>query len=83
MVMRTERKPFHESVVDAIGKVRSSDALLALGELIVATKVPKDHGVIYQAFRTKAEELGVTGSHVFTEVIYSLLEQGRAPRETE
>lgn len=83
MVTKIERKPFHESIVDAIGQVRSSDALLVLGELIVKTKVPKDHEAIYQAFREKAEALGVTDSEVFTQVIQSMAEQGEEAKEKE
>ncbi len=51
-----KKRPFHESVVDAIS-VASSAELESLATLIKATKIPKGHDEIVDAWKKRAEEM--------------------------
>jgi hypothetical protein len=76
-------KPFHESIIDAINNVDPDDAtyhtrLHLLANVILSTKIPKDHDEIIAAWQAKAarfrlnEDLGV---------VESLMVQKRAAEE--
>jgi hypothetical protein len=49
-------KPFHESIVDAIGEASSTD-LHCLGRLIKATAIPKGHDQILTAWEGHARPI--------------------------
>lgn len=53
----SEPKPFHEVVVDAI-LCCSGPKLEFLASIINATKIPKNHDLIINAWRTRSEEMG-------------------------
>ncbi len=53
---KTATRPFHESIVDALMNVQFRDQLNTLGTLIVATKIPKNHGNIVEAFMLQLDE---------------------------
>jgi len=50
-------KPFHESIIDAINACSSVSDLGTLADLIITTKIPKDHDVIISAFKEKMKDL--------------------------
>jgi len=78
MATKTERKPFHESVVDAIAKAKTPDVLNALGELITDTKIPRGHDAIFEAFRVKAMAFGgMVSEFVMSQTSRSLCEQAK------
>jgi hypothetical protein len=54
-----ERKPFHESIVDAIHRAKAPTDLAALGQLIHESKIPKGHDEIAAAWIGKSGELGL------------------------
>jgi len=45
------QKPFHESIVDALYQAPEKH-LACLGNLIIATKIPKNHDQIVEAWRS-------------------------------
>lgn len=49
-----EERPFHETIVDAIG---DAVTLGSLGDLIVRTKIPKNHDAIIEAWERALEQL--------------------------
>lgn len=56
-------KPFHDSIVDAIGNVHGPNeeaipALTIIGRLIINTKIPKNHQVIAYGFKQAIEYWG-------------------------
>lgn len=51
------RRPFHESVVDAIGCAGGPELAL-IGAFIRTTKIPKDHDEIALAWERRRKELG-------------------------
>lgn len=51
-----EKKPFHESIVDAIGYCPFS-ALVALARLIKSTKIPQNHDAIIEAWKRAMESI--------------------------
>ncbi|MEK7536945.1 MAG: hypothetical protein AAB584_00660 [Patescibacteria group bacterium] len=51
-----QRRPFHESIVDAIRRASYSD-MRCLGKLIQETKIPKGHDAIIAAWNDRNEEL--------------------------
>ena len=57
---KTKRLPFHEAVVVAIEKASSHFALHALGDLIMATKIPMGHDEILKAWRKRWSRYGGT-----------------------
>lgn len=77
MVITITRKPFHASILDALGRCRSRDSLVALGDLIVDTKIPQGHDAILQAFKRKAIDIGIGNAKLYARVIDSLYEQER------
>jgi hypothetical protein len=50
------RKPFHESAVEAIG-VASIEEIACIGCLLMITKIPKDHDKIICAWNARCKEL--------------------------
>lgn len=56
--MGDERKPFHESVVDAINRADAAQ-LSFLGDLIKGTKIPKNHDEIVAAWEKRIQEVGI------------------------
>jgi hypothetical protein len=67
--------------VNAIAKVNTASSLLALGELIADTRVPKDHEAIYGALVAKATELDMVNEFAIHRAILSLREQGKEAKE--
>ncbi len=56
-------KPFHESIVDAIDNCtgpgeEAKEKLTTLGDLIINTKIPKNHIVIWAAFERASNYWG-------------------------
>ena len=51
-------KPFHESVVDMINDnpVGAHSTFETIGEMLLRTKLPKDHDVVSAAWMKKADE---------------------------
>jgi hypothetical protein len=52
-----ETKPFHESIVSAIKKAKTPEALDTLADLVKKTKIPKDHEEIRKAFASQAKKM--------------------------
>ncbi len=65
------RKPFHKSIVDAIRRA-TPERLLGLEELVMATKIPKNHDGILEALTARTAALGFTQ---YPGVLDSLREQ--------
>lgn len=57
--MPSDHKPFHESIVDAINSASSVGEMIVLGQLIEATKVPKGHQAIIEAWTAKSVAFGI------------------------
>lgn len=80
------RKPFHESIIDAIQYAGSYDGVrrqteyLCLSRLIKGTRIPKGHDAIIEAWRSRSDRPYVEGDDV---VILDLLEQKREAEENE
>ena len=52
------RRPFHETLVDQIREETVfSDDLIWLGRLIMATKIPRNHDAIIEAWQRRCVEL--------------------------
>ena len=51
------RRPFHETIVDAI-RFTSAKELELLADLIKGTKIPKNHDQIIAAWKNRCLELG-------------------------
>lgn len=51
-------KPFHESIIDALKRANETQEIRTLCELIVHTKIPKNHQEIHDAVQKK-EKFGV------------------------
>ncbi|MDO8470837.1 MAG: hypothetical protein Q7S63_02560 [bacterium] len=70
-------KPFHESVVDALQRARSTDVLLALCELIASTKIPRGHDEIRDAlYKTEARlDFFSFDPAIYDEAVASLMRQ--------
>lgn len=56
-------KPFHESVVDKLEKVKTIDSLELVGLLIMNTKIPKNYKKIYTAFIEAQKRINYTGNN--------------------
>ncbi len=72
--MQTQRRPFHETIMDAIAQVNSSDELNLIATLIMATKIPKGHNEITTAWNQRLQEMG-RARHEDRGVPRDLLEQ--------
>lgn len=55
---QTKLRPFHETIVDAIEHLWSSDEAVVLAGLIKGTKIPKDHDKIAATWKRKLGEFG-------------------------
>ena len=53
-----QRRPFHKTIIDAIRGASNDDALMNLGDLIKATKIPKGHDEIIAAWKQRIDRLG-------------------------
>jgi hypothetical protein len=56
-------KPFHESICDAISNCtgpgeEARERLKVLGELLISTKIPKDHELISEKFKEAISYFG-------------------------
>lgn len=79
-LISTQQKHFVHSIVSAIERFHSSQALLAIGRMIVTSRVleiSEDHDAIFWAFANRVEEQGLQGADlgVFARVIPDMLEQ--------
>jgi len=54
-----QRRPFHESIVDAIHWVDNFGELNLIAKLIKETKIPKDHDKITAAWNRQLQEMGL------------------------
>lgn len=54
---RAVRRPFHETIVEAIHRASSGDELQCLAMLIKETKVPKGHEEIIVAWNQRRQEM--------------------------
>ena len=79
MVVKTNWKPFHESIVDAIKRAEDPVALAILGELIIATRIPQEHRVIQEAYLRRTEEIQGSDQSLATEVTASIRRQESEP----
>lgn len=59
---KMQTKPFHESIVDAINNCENRGELLTLGKLLMATKIPKNHEEIIEAFKTQGKKHELTNA---------------------
>ncbi len=71
------KRPFHETIVDAITTINSYDELNLMARLIKATKIPKGHDEITTAWNQRMKEMGLS-SYQDRGVPASLLEQKQA-----
>lgn len=77
MSEKVERRPFHETIVDYIECYTDYEEDLApLGDLLMATKIPKNHDAIIAAWKKTIE--GVADENGFlTSVLADIEEQKR------
>ncbi len=59
------KRPFHETIVDAIYHIDSSVDFAVLAPLIKATKIPKGHDEIIAAWNDRSNLLGHAGKDLF------------------
>jgi hypothetical protein len=83
---KTPRRPFHESVIEAInrpssGKTRALHRMDCLADLIKTTKIPAGHDEIIEAWKKRCQEL--SWSEESFGVIADLLEQKREAAKKE
>lgn len=55
------RKPFHESIVQAISDAENKDQLEVLAKLLLTTAIPTNHAAIRDALEAKILAVGATG----------------------
>jgi len=77
---KTVKRPFHETIIDAIHSASSND-LRCLATLIKATGVPKNHDEIIVAWKRRREEVGWDNEEFG--VSADLLEQKQEAAEKE
>ena len=81
-----QRRPFHETIVDAIHSASESD-LKCLAKLIRETKIPKDHDAIITSWRQRLRELEISlrlGEDYYPYgVVEALREQKKEAEEKE
>ena len=58
--MDRSRKPFHQSIVDAIERAKTAAEMNTLGQLILETGVPKEQDNVAAAWRDKLDLLGLS-----------------------
>lgn len=71
--MKTDKLPFHETIVNAILYASDINQIECLAKLIKETKIPKNHDTIITAWRKRLEELD--RSDIDLGVCSNLLEQ--------
>lgn len=76
----TEKKPFHETIVEAIRRA-SSVELGCLATLIKATKIPKNHDAIIAAWNERRQAICWGGNDLH--LLADLLGQKREAEEKE
>ena len=69
---KVARRPFHETIVDRIRATRAGSEFNCLAQLIMATKIPKDHDKIIAAWK---EILPKPEGSIVADAIIDLLEQ--------
>ena len=69
------KRPFHETIVDAIGRANTYGELQLLAQLIKATKVPKNHDEIIAAWKQRWQVMGWRQGDLDLGVSANLLEQ--------
>ena len=77
-LISTQQKHFVHSIVSAIERFHSSQALLAIGRMIVTSRVleiSEEHDAIFWAFVNKVEGLQKADLYAFAQVIPDMLEQ--------
>ena len=84
---RAAKRPFHETIVEAIGSVDSFDELRVLAKLIRATKIPMGHDEIIAAWNQHLEgyhfDIGTIGDDDVSGVLADLLEKKEEAAEKE
>ena len=78
----TERRPFHETIVDAIRRV-SVYNLPLLADLIRETKIPKGHDEIIAAWKEKTAGLMIDEGGFGFDIVADLLKQKEAEKPVE
>ena len=76
-----ERRPFHETIVDAIRLAQNVEELLLLGILIDVTKIPKNHDGILAAWNNKWRKIGETSDSGVPQIL--LVQKREAEAEDE
>lgn len=71
-----KRRPFHETIVDAIDNANSSNEMFCLANLIKATEIPEGHGKIIAAWKKQMQEIYIGDDDLG--VPADLLEQKKA-----
>jgi len=73
---KTSRRPFHETIVDQIKKIGTHrHRLWQFGELIMATKIPKNHDAIIAAWQEWCDEFADEEDPFFADVLADLRQQ--------
>ena len=76
-----QRRPFHETVADAILQASAPGEVTLLARMIKTTKIPKGHDEIIAAWRYRQDNWGLV---VFPHgVVEDLLEQKQEAEEKE
>ena len=77
---KVARRPFHETIVDRIRATRAGSEFNCLAQLIMATKIPKDHDKIIAAWK---EILPNSEDSIVADAIADLLEQKKESEAEE
>jgi len=78
MSEKIERRPFHETIVDAICRDRMGAGLSTIAWLLMETKIPKGHDEIVTALRERLHGIDHRPINSFwTDVVLDVLEQKR------
>ena len=75
-----QRRPFHETVVEAIERASRCNEQQLLGWLIMQTNIPKGHDEIIAAWKEKRMGLGLSPGFDFA-VVDDLLDQKKEAEE--
>ena len=76
-------RPFHETIVDAIGQIRNCDAACAFAKLIIKTKIPKNHDAIAEAWHAlmKARSAWASSYSIISQVPERLMRKKQEAEE--
>ncbi|MDO8577456.1 MAG: hypothetical protein Q7R55_01135 [Candidatus Wildermuthbacteria bacterium] len=55
------RKPFHESIVQAISDAENKEQLEVLAKLLLTTEIPRNHAAIRDTLKAKMLQVGAIG----------------------